>query len=136
MIVSETKIRIRYNETDQMGYVHHGNYAAFYEIGRTELIREIGFSYRHSEESGVMMPVILMESKYMHPVKYDEEITIKTLLKAMPAARIVFHYELYNASAKLVHTGATTLVFVDAQTRRPQRPPLAFIEKLKPYFNE
>ncbi len=131
----DTKIRIRYGETDQMGYVYYGRYAEFYEIGRTELIRSVGMTYRDLEDQGIMLPVVRMEAKYYKPVGYDEEITIRTHLRKLPSARISFFYEIFNASQELINEAICELVFTSSATRRPVRPPVKLLETLKPFFN-
>ena len=128
MITHETKIRVRYGDTDKMGYVYYGNYPLFYEQGRTELMRAIGMSYRQLEESGVMLPVQYMETEYLKPAFYDDLLTVKTMVREMPTARITFHYEIYNDKGELLNRGRTDLVFVNAGTMKPIRPPAAFLK--------
>ncbi|MEZ4903520.1 MAG: thioesterase family protein [Spirosomataceae bacterium] len=127
-------IRVRYADTDQMGYVYYGNYGRFYEIGRVEALRSLGFSYRDMEEGGVMMPVYENYSRYLQPARYDDELSIKITIPALPTARVVFRYEIYNQEGILLHTGETTLVFLDRTTNRPTRAPKGLIELLKGYF--
>ena len=134
MYVHETKIRIRYGETDQMGYVYYGRYAEFFEIGRTELIRAAGMTYRDLENQGILLPVTRMEVKYIRPVGYDEEITIRTTLKKMPSAKITFHYQIFNENGEMVNEALCDLVFTSSETRRPVRPPKKLMETLQPFF--
>ncbi len=134
MLINETKIRVRYAETDQMGYVYYGRYAEYYEIGRTEMIRELGFSYKHFEETGIMLPVQEMKIKYYRPGKYDDLILIKTSLLSLPTAKITFHYELFNEDGEKLNEGEVSLVFTDAATRRPMRPPQSLIKALEAFF--
>lgn len=134
MYTYETKIRVRYGETDQMGYVYYGNYAEFYEVARVEMLRNLGLSYRWMEETGIMMPVLELKCKYIKPALYDDLLTIKVSLKEMPKTRIVFNYELFNENNELINIGETTLVFVNINTKRPTIGPDEFIQKLKPYF--
>ncbi|MXV50442.1 YbgC/FadM family acyl-CoA thioesterase [Pedobacter sp. HMF7647] len=134
MFVVETSLRVRYGETDQMGYMYYGNYASFYEVGRVEMLRSIGMTYCGMEESGVMMPVLELKCKYIKPAYYDENIRIKVILEKIPTARIVFKYELYNEKDELINIGETTLVFIDMERNRPCAPPKDFMEKLKPHF--
>ena len=94
MITGEIKLRVRYSDTDQMGYVYYGRYASFYEIARVELFRSLGFSYKKLEEEGIGMPVIDMETKYILPIKYDEQIKINTIIENLPSSRIRFKYEV------------------------------------------
>lgn len=135
MFIYEHKgIRVRYADTDQMGYVYYGNYGRFYEIGRVEALRSIGFSYLGNGRSGMMMPVYENYSRYLQPARYDDELTIKVMIPDLPTARVVFRYEIRNQDNLLINTGETTLVFLNRETNRPNRAPKGLIEKLKPYF--
>jgi acyl-CoA thioester hydrolase len=134
MFVHEEKIRVRYAETDQMGYVYYGNYAAYYEVARTEMLRKTGLSYKELEEMGVMMPVLEMNIKYNQPAKYDELLTIKVIIKEKPAVRIQFEYEVYDEAGTLLNTGNTQLVFVDMARNRPCKAPDIFMKEMEPYF--
>ncbi|HAE67899.1 MULTISPECIES: acyl-CoA thioesterase [Sphingobacterium] len=135
MFVFDHQIRVRYAETDQMGYVYYGNYAAFYEIARTEMLRSTGISYKELEEMGVMLPVTEMKTKYLKPGKYDDLITIRVTIRQKPAVRIIFEYELFNESGELLNQGETTLVFVNMEKNRPCMPPQVFLDKMSNYFN-
>lgn len=135
MFTYETKIRVRYGETDQMGYMYYGNYAAFFEVARTEMLRSLGMTYKSMEEKGVMMPVLEMHCKYLKPARYDEEITIKVTVEKMPGIRMFFRYELYNEESELIHVGETTLAFIDMKRNRPCLPPDDFQNRLKPFFD-
>jgi len=134
MIQFETKVRVRYADTDQMGYVYYGNYAAYYEIARVESLRSLGLTYKELEEQGVMMPVLENFSKYHGPATYDELITIKTSIKERPMVKIQFDYELYNEKDKLIHEGRTLLAFVNMKSGRPCRMPEVMAKLLDPYF--
>ncbi len=136
MFVHESTIRIRYAETDQMGYVYYGNYASFYEVARTEMLRSTGITYKQLEEMGVMMPVMDLTCKYYQPARYDDLITIKTSIKERPNVRLKFEYEIFNEEGLLLNTGSTQLVFVDMQRNKPCRAPDIFQEKMEPYFGE
>jgi acyl-CoA thioester hydrolase len=135
MFEHSTKIRVRYAETDQMGYMYYGNYAQFYEVGRVEMLRSLGMTYRSMEEEGVMMPVLEMKTKYLKPALYDEEITVKVIMEKMPSVRIHFRYELFNENQELINVGDTTLVFIDIKKNKPCMPSTHFLEKIKIYFN-
>lgn len=135
MFVHEEKVRVRYAETDQMGYVYYGNYATYYEVARTEMLRKTGFSYKELEEMGVMMPVLEMNIKYYQPAKYDDLLTIRVIIKEKPSVRIKFDYEVYNEQGVLLNTGMTQLVFVDMKRNRPCRAPEVFMKKMEPYFD-
>jgi acyl-CoA thioester hydrolase len=134
MYTSETFVRVRYSETDQMGYVYYGNYAAYFEVGRVESLRQLGMTYKELEEMGVMMPVLENKSKYHHPALYDDRLKIVTTIREKPSVRISFFYQIYNGDEKLIHEGETHLAFVDKKSGRPCRPPQVFMDVLKPYF--
>ncbi|MEO6978776.1 MAG: thioesterase family protein [Mucilaginibacter sp.] len=134
MFEHSTKIRVRYGETDQMGYMYYGNYAQFYEVGRVEMLRSMGLTYSGMEASGVMMPVVELSCKYLKPALYDEEITVKVIVKEMPRIRIQFYYELYNEKQELINTGETLLVFINMTTNRPCLGPEDFRDKIKAFF--
>ncbi len=119
MYISETQLRVRYAETDQMGFVYYGNYPAYYEVGRTEALRQLGTSYHEMEEKNVMMPVIDMNVKYKKPARYDDLLTIRTTIKELPIMRMHFLYEIFNAKKELLNIGETTLVFIDMNRNRP-----------------
>jgi acyl-CoA thioester hydrolase len=135
MLIHATKIRVRYGETDQMGYMYYGNYAQFYEVGRVELLRSLGMTYESMEASGIMMPVLELKCKYIKPALYDQEITVKVIIEKMPGIRIHFNYELYNEQEELINVGETTLVFVDMVKNKPCLPSEEFLNKVKPFFN-
>lgn len=136
MVQFETNVRVRYADTDQMGYVYYGNYAAYYEIARVESLRSLGLTYKQLEESGVMMPVLENFSKYLMPATYDEMLTIKTSIKEKPGVKITFDYEIFNEADKLIHIGKTLLVFVDMKTGKPCRQPAIMAKLLDPYFEK
>lgn len=135
MFVTETQVRIHYALTDQMGVVYYGHYAQFYEIGRTEAIRQIGYTYKEIEALGIIMPVVEIHSKFLRPAKYDDLITIKTTLREMPAHhKIIFHAEIYNEADKLLNTGEVILFFLNAKTMKRCAMPEVLREKLSKYF--
>jgi acyl-CoA thioester hydrolase len=136
MFEHSTKVRVRYGETDQMGYMYYGNYAEFYEVGRVEMLRSLGLTYSGMEESGIMMPVLEMNCKYLKPALYDEEITINVIMDKMPGIKIHFRYELFNEKNELINTGSTLLVFVNMKTSRPCLPSQEFLDKLKPFLSK
>lgn len=135
MYTSETKVRVRYGETDKMGYVYYGIYTLYYEIGRTELMREFGYSYKRIEDMGIILPVKSLDVKYHSAAKYDDLLTIRTTIKELPGVRITFYYEILNESGELLNEGSTMLVFVDEKTRKPTKAPDDLLDKLKPFFN-
>ncbi|TJY36099.1 acyl-CoA thioesterase [Pontimicrobium aquaticum] len=127
----ETKIRIRYGETDQMGVVYHGNYSNFLEIGRIEWLRTLGVSYKQMELDGIMLPVISLSLKYKKPACYDDVISVKTILKKMPTATIEFDYEITNEAGEILTLGNTILAFINMKTNRPTRCPKFILDKLQ-----
>lgn len=135
MYRSETTVRVRYAETDQMGYVYYGFYAMYYEVGRVESLRQLGLTYREIEEMGIIMPVLETHSRYLAPGRYDELLSIVTVIRKKPGVRITFEYEIFNQEKKLIHQGETTLAFVDRKSNRPCRPPEAMEKVLDPYFS-
>jgi acyl-CoA thioester hydrolase len=137
MYTHQHQKRVRYGETDQMGYLYYGNYAQYYEIGRVEMLRSLGLTYRKFEEElKVMMPVTTLEMRFVRPAKYDELITIQTSLKELPGKFITFHMELFNEANKLVNAGKVRLVFVDMTNNRTTDTPELLIDTLRPYFNQ
>ena len=131
----ETKLRVRYAETDQMGYVYYGNYASYFEVARVDMLRSIGLSYKGMEESGIMMPVLELKCKYIKPAFYDDLLTVKVIISEIPKTRILFNYELTNESGALIHLGETTLVFVNMETKRPCNCPDILLNKIIANFN-
>ena len=135
MYTHETQTRVRYGETDQMGYLYYGNYALYYEVGRAEMIRDLGLSYREMESKlGVMMPVMSLQMRFVRPALYDELVTIRTTLRELPTRTITFHMELFNEKKKLLNGGLVKLCFVEMATNRTVAPPQYLIEKLQPFF--
>jgi acyl-CoA thioester hydrolase len=134
MYISETHIRVRYGETDQMGYVYYGNYAMYYEVGRVDSLRQLGLTYKELEEMGVMMPVLENHSKFLSAALYDDLLTVRTTIREKPGVRIRFEYEIFNGQQKLIHQGETHLAFVDKKSGKPCRPPEIFQKLLAPYF--
>lgn len=134
MYQSETSIRVRYGETDQMGYVYYGFYAMYYEVARVDALRQLGITYKEIEAMGVIMPVLENKSRYLLPGRYDEVLRIVTTLREKPSVRVVFEYEIFNEENKLIHQGETKLAFVDQKTNRPCRPPQRMEKILEPFF--
>jgi acyl-CoA thioester hydrolase len=128
---NEIDLRIRYGETDQMGIVYHGNYAQYFEIGRTEWLRNLGITYKQMEEEGIKLPVISLVVNFKKSVGYDDVITVKTALKKMPTASIEFDYEIVNEKGEIVSTGNTVLAFIDIIRNRPTRCPQHILDKLQ-----
>jgi|SRR5688572_28168237 len=134
MYKSETTVRVRYGETDQMGYVYYGFYAMYYEVARVESLRQLGLTYKAIEAKGIIMPVLENKSKFIAPALYDELLRIVCVIRDKPGIRIKFEYEIFNEQDKLIHIGETLLVFVDKQTSKPCRPPEEMEKVLEPFF--
>ncbi len=134
MYTTETHIRVRYAETDQMQYVYYGNYAMYYEVARVESLRQLGLTYKALEAMGIIMPVLENHSFFIAPALYDELLKIVVTIPEKPTVRIRFHCEIFNEQQKLIHRGETQLAFVNQKTGRPCRPPEAFEKVLAPYF--
>jgi len=134
MIVDETTVRVRYSETDKMGYCYYGVYAQYLEVGRTDLLRKFGLTYLQIEEEGIMLPVLSLNLKYIKPAYYDDVLTIKTIISKLPSARIEFNYEIVNQNNDLITVANTILVFVNAETRKPSKAPQYFLDKILPFF--
>ena len=134
MIKGEIKLRVRYSDTDQMGYVYYGRYASYYEVARVELFRSLGFSYKNLEEEGIGMPVIDMDTKYLLPIKYDEEIIIKTRIEELPSSKIIFYYDIFNKKNNLANSAKTTLTFINLSSKKPVRIPKELLELIKNKF--
>lgn len=132
----DVKQRVRYAETDQMGVVYYGNYALFYETARVEGFRNIGFSYKKLEESGIMMPVLTMKSRFIKGATFDEEITVRVTVPKMPGVKIIFLYDIYNEANELIHQGETELAFVNMETGKPCKPPEILTNLMAPYFTD
>lgn len=136
MFTFDYKYRVRYADVDQMGYMYYGNYARLYEIGRVEALRDLGLNYKEMEASGVMMPVYENYSRFIQPTKYDELLTIRVVVEEMPKMRFKFRYEILNEAHQKVHTGETTLVFINIKTNRLTICPEAIITVLRPFLTD
>lgn len=125
-----TNLRVRYGETDQMGVVYYGNYAQYLEQGRTEWLRELGFSYKWMEENNVLLPVTNLNIDFKLPAHYDDVISITTNLKKLPTFKIEFDYQIHNQNGDLLVSASTTLVFINATTNKLMRAPDYLLERL------
>ena len=131
MKFDEIAIRVRYGETDQMGVVHHGNYALYLEMGRTEWLRKMGFSYKEMEDEGIMLPVISMSLNFKKSAVYDEVIKVKTQLKKTPSVKIEFEYEIVNNQNEILVQANTILAFINMKTKKPMKCPDYILEKIQ-----
>jgi acyl-CoA thioester hydrolase len=136
MFCSETKIRVRYGETDRMGYMYYGHYPEYFEVSRTDMIRCFGLSYKAIEDMGIIMPVRSLKVDYKLPALYDEVLTIKSCLKRLPEIKLDIDYVITNEKNEIVCTGNTILAFVDLKTRKLIRAPSFFLDAVKPYFEK
>ena len=134
MYTFDTYIRVRYGETDKMGYLYYGNYAQYYEVGRVETIRSLGFSYKEMEDGGIMLPVLDLKIKFIKPAFYDELLCVRTIIPHIPSVRMLFHYEVMNEQKELINKGETTLVFFDMNRKKPMSAPDYIVENLKKHF--
>lgn len=136
MFTHDTAIRVRYAETDQMGVVYHSNYFPWFESARAEAIRDMGLTYAEMEKSGVIMPIVDVHCRYLRPAKYDELLTVRTILKELPAHhKIEFHHEVYNEQKELLAVGKIILYFMEAKTMKKTLMPAALHTKLAPFFS-
>ena len=130
MYTHKTKLRVRYGETDQMKYAYYGVYAQYFEVGRVELLRSLGITYKELEELGFALPVVNYNINYKKPAFYDDEITVVTLLSENPSSKLIFNYECFNANKELLNIGSVTLIFVNSKTKKVCSPPKVFLKKL------
>ena len=131
MLTSNQAIRVRYDEVDKMGYVYHGNYAKYFHISRTSLMRKIGICDKKLESQNIIMPVIEINIKYLKPVFYDNRIRIETCLKDVSGIKLKFQHLVFNQQNELINQGNSLLVFVDSITRKPIKIPEPIAVKLQ-----
>jgi acyl-CoA thioester hydrolase len=136
MLKYTTKTRVRYGETDQMGIVNNAVYLTYFELGRTEMFRELGLPYKKIEQEGTMLPISELHIKYHRPALYDEELSIETYIDEFPTSRIRFKYNIYNEAGKILVTGETVLAFLNAKNRHPTRIPQYLADVIAPYFEK
>lgn len=135
MYAFQTQIRVRYGETDQMGYLYYGNYAEYFEVGRVETIRSLGLSYKTLEDVyGIWLPVVSLEMRFVRPAYYDDLLTVRSEIRELPDNHITFHVEIFNEQKKLVNAGRVRLCFFDAKTKKVVQAPEYLMEKLRPFF--
>ena len=131
----DTQVRVRYAETDQMGYLYYGNYASFFEVGRVETMRSLGLSYKEMEEVlGIWLPVASLETRYVRPAFYDDLLTLHTEIRRLPDKNIIFHTDILNPQGKICAAGRVRLTFFDAAQKKVVQCPETMLEALKPYF--
>ncbi len=135
MYAHDFQLRVRYGETDQMGYLYYGNYAQYYEVGRVETIRSLGLTYKELEEvHGIWLPVVSMEARFVRPAYYDELLTVHTEIRRLPDEYITFHTEIFNERKKLVNSGQVRLCFFEAATKKVVPAPEFLLAPMRPFF--
>jgi acyl-CoA thioester hydrolase len=136
MYVHEVQVRVRYGETDQMGYLYYGNYAQYYEVGRVEMIRSMGLTYKDMEEThGIWMPVVELQTKYLRPIFYDNLVTVRTELRELPDRFVTFYVQLLNEEGKVCTTGEVKLCFFHGTEKKVVSAPEYFLKEIRPYFS-
>ena len=130
-----TQVRVRYVDCDQSGFVYNGNYATFYEVGRSESMRQLGHTYKQMEEDGIVMPLVNQYSRFYKPAFYDNLLTIVTCIPEIPKARIRFEYSIYNEDNELINEGNNELIFLDTGKGRPMRAPEWFVNLLQNHLD-
>ncbi len=130
-ITTETTVKVRYSETDQMGVVHHGNYSQYIEIARIDWLDQLGVSYKTMEENGIILPVYTLDFKFIKSAFFDDELIIKTRLRKIPNVRITFDHEIYNKNNELLTKASITLVFVNSKTKKPIKCPNSLLQKIE-----
>lgn len=137
MLTGKTKIRVRYADTDQMQFVYNGKYLEYFEVGRTEMLRDAGLPYRVVEEHGYQLPLLSTYVKYISPAKYDDLLLVESFVKEMPKLKIHIDYRIFRDNGKqLVAEGYTEHVFIKTESKKAARPPDFFVKALKHYYDD
>ena len=135
MLLHKTEIRVRYADTDQMHIVYNGKYFEYFEVGRTEMLRENGLPYSLIESNGYLLPVLETGARYLSPALYDDLLIVESSVNEKPEFRIHINYRIFRKSDNLaIAEGFTEHVFINKETRKPIRPPDFFIYAMKPFF--
>ncbi|WP_430973816.1 acyl-CoA thioesterase [Sunxiuqinia rutila] len=134
MLIHETKVRVYYEDTDKMGVVYYGVYPRYYEIGRTELIRSLGISYKEIEETNILLPARSLTINYLKSAYYDDLLTIRTIIETIPKVKFPIKTEIYNQQNELINSGEVVLAFFDANTNKPCRIPEKFRQAMELHF--
>jgi len=135
MLKHTTTIRVRYADTDKMQFVYNGKYLEYFEVGRTELLRNIGLPYVEIENSGFQLPLIEANLKYKKPAVYDDLLEIEATTSTPYSAKVLITYRITNhETGELVCEGYTSHIFIHADSKKPTRPPKIYVDKLAPYF--
>jgi acyl-CoA thioester hydrolase len=133
MLVNTTHVRVRYADTDKMGITYYSKYLEWFEVGRTEMLRDIGFPYTQLEKEGIGLPVIEVYCRYHRAAKYDQMLRIESTVQILPRVTIRIDYEIYNDEQALLVDGYTTHPFIGI-SGKPVRAPKSLLEALQPYF--
>lgn len=129
------QLRVRYGETDRMGYLYYGRYADYYEVGRVETIRSLGLSYKELEEvHGIWLPVVSLQMRFVRPAYYDDLLSIHTEIRQLPDTHIIFHTDIFNEQGEVVNAGTARLCFFKADEKKVVLAPALLLDKLGPYF--
>jgi acyl-CoA thioester hydrolase len=137
MLIHKTNLRVRYAETDQMLYAYYGNYLEYFEVGRAEMMRERGLTYKQIEENGYHMPVAEAFVKYKSPAFYDELLEIETKVELLPKLKVHIDHQIKSAERDvLIAEGYVELVFIIKETKKITRPPKFFVDAIKIHFNK
>jgi len=131
MLMAETKYRVCYGDTDQMGIVYYGHYPRLMEIGRNEMIRSVGFPYKRIEEAGIIMTVRSVKIDYLKPAYYDDLLTIRTIIKKLPKVKFTILSEIYNEKGELLNQGETVLAIIDRKSGKPALAPQEFLDSIQ-----
>lgn len=135
MITFKTEIRVRYADTDQMGIVYNGKYLEYFEVGRTELLRNFGLAYKTVEDEGYMLPLIETGLKFKKPAIYDDLLEVEAKVEKLISPTVHIEYRIFRKVDKeLLTEGFTTHVFTRKSDNKPSRPPGFYIDKLKEHF--
>ncbi len=135
MLIHNTEIRVRYADTDQMQFVYNGKYFEYFEVGRTEMLREIGLPYSKIEDEGYQLPVLETYARYLSPAYYDDILIVESYVKDYPILRIHIDYKIYRKGNNLLVTeGYTEHAFIKKDTKKPSRPPELFVNTMKKFY--
>ncbi len=135
MMENTTRIRVRYADTDQMGFAYYANYLVWFEVGRTEMLRECGLPYAELEALGVALPVLEAHCRYRKSARYDQLLRVVSRLKEMPRVTLRIEYEIFDEAEQLLAEGYTTHAFINREGK-PVRPPQVFMAKVREFFPE
>ncbi len=137
MLTNTTEIRVRYADTDKMQFVYNGKYLEYFEVGRTELLRQSGVSYSEIEKAGYQLPLLEAGLKYFSPAHYDDVLLIKATVKELFTPKVHIEYVITNKETNEVITeGFTTHIFIKEENKKAVRPPKIYVDALAKYFRK